>query len=81
MYAEALRAKVLEGPTKEEHIVRYRLVDLQQHLQSAHQVVVRQSTIWYRLQQMKLTWKTCRQRHPKCSEDVQENFKKTLPVR
>lgn len=78
--AEALKAKVLQGPGKEEGIVRYRLVDLQLHLQNVHQICVGQSTIWYKLQDMRLTWKTCRQRHPKSNDVMQETFKKTLLI-
>ncbi len=36
-----------------------------------------QSGIWYTLQQLDLSWKTGRQRHPKSDDAVQDAFKKT----
>lgn len=77
---EVLKAKVLAGPSKDEGRVRYRLVDLQEHLQSEHQVYAAKSTIWYKLQELRLTWKTCRQRHPKSNDVVQEDFKKNCLI-
>jgi transposase len=74
---EALRKKVLEGPSPEEGLVRYRLCDLQDFLKEEHQISLCTSGVWNHLQELKLTWKTGRQRHPKSDEEAQEAFKKT----
>lgn len=74
----SLRAKVLQGPLKKERLVRYRLVDLQKFLREEHHISMRESSIWYILQDLGLSWKTGRQRHPKSDEETQEAFKKTL---
>lgn len=72
-----LKEKVLAGPTATEHLVRYRIVDLQGFLKEEHQVSICQSGLWYYLQNFKLSWKTGRQRHPKSDAKTQEAFKKT----
>lgn len=74
---QALREKVLQGPSKKEGLVRYRLVDLQKFLREDHHVSMRESGIWYVLQDLGLSWKTGRQRHPKSDGEAQEAFKKT----
>ena len=74
---ELLKEKVLQGPSKEEGIVRYRVVDLQRFLKTEHQVTVGISGLWYILKELNLSWKTGRQRHPQSQEAVQETFKKT----
>lgn len=76
--AEALKVKVLQGPDKSESLVRYRLVDLQRYLESTHNVYVKKSSLWNKLQEIRLTWKTPRQSHPKSDYAAQEAFKKTL---
>lgn len=73
-----LKEQVLKGPSSEDGIVRFRLVDLQSCLQKEHGVSIRLSGIWRQLQRLGFTWKTGRQRHPKSDEQVQEAFKKTL---
>ena len=73
-----LKAKVIEGPTREESLVRYRLVDLQSFLKESYKIEMSISGIWRTLQKLKLTWKTVRQRHPQSDERVQEAFKKTF---
>ena len=75
---QALRAKVLQGPSEKEGLVRYRLVDLQKFLKEEHNVSMGESGIWYVLQSLGLSWKTGRQRHPKSDGEAQEAFKKTL---
>jgi len=57
--------------------VRYRIVDIQHFLKEEHGIEMGLSGIWYKLQELELTWKTGRQRHPKSSEEGQEAFKKT----
>jgi transposase len=75
---QALRVKVLQGPSAKEGLVRYRLVDFQKFLREEHNVSMGESGIWYVLQDLGLSWKTGRQRHPKSDEEAQEAFKKTL---
>lgn len=75
---EVLKAKVLSGPTISEGLVRYRIADLQEFLEEHHGIKYAISTIWYKLQELNLSWKTGRQRHPKSNEGVQEDFKKNL---
>jgi transposase len=74
---EALKAKVLAGPSKAEGIVRYRICDLQKFLQEQYQISMCTSGLWYILHELGLTWKTGRQRHPKSNEESQTAFKKT----
>ena len=73
-----LERKVLEGPGRDEGLVRYRIVDLQEFLKKEYDISMCASGIWYKLQGMGLTWKTGRQRNPNSSHEVQEAFKKTL---
>jgi transposase len=73
-----LKKKVLDGPTKDEGLVRYRIVDLQEFLKKECSISMCGSGIWYKLQSMDLSWKTGRQRNPNSSREVQEAFKKTL---
>ena len=75
-----LKEKILKGPTPEEGLVRYRIVDIQRFLKEEHGVIMGLSGIWYKLQEFDLTWKTGRQRHPKSSEEAQDVFKKTLKM-
>lgn len=75
---QSLREKVLQGPSAKEGLARYRIIDLKNFLQEEHQISIGISGIWYILQDLKLTWKTGRQRHPKSDEDAQEAFKKTF---
>ena len=76
-----LKSKILKGPSPEEGIVRYRLVDLQDYLKTNHGISVCTSSVWYTLDDLDLSWKTGRQRHPKADEVVQESFKKTSSTR
>ena len=78
--AEKLREKVLEGPHKDEKLVRYRLVDIQKFLKQAYGVDMCVSGLWRQLQELQLTWKTGRQRHPKSDLKVQEAFKKNSEI-
>jgi len=75
--AQDLQSKVLSGPTELDGIVRYRIVDLQNYLRTTHGISMCVSGVWRKLQQLNLSWKTCRQRHPKANELAQEAFKKT----
>lgn len=77
----ALKSKILKGPSPEEGIVRYRLVDLQDYLKTNHGISVCTSSLWYILEDLDLSWKTGRQRHPKADEEIQESFKKTSSPR
>ena len=74
---DKLQEKVLSGPSAAEHLVRYRIVDLQKFLQDEYKISMCQSGLWYNLQNLKLSWKTGRQRHPKSDHEAQEAFKKT----
>lgn len=76
-----LKKKVLDGPTRDEGLVRYRIVDLQEFLKKECGISMSVSGIWYKLQSMGLTWKTGRQRNPNSSEEAQEAFKKALSRR
>ena len=76
-----LKEKVLSGPSPEEGLVRYRIVDLQTYLEKEHQISFGISRIWYVLQDLNISWKTARQRHPKSDEQAQEAFKKTSKMR
>jgi transposase len=74
---EKLKEKVVTGPSEAEGLSRYRIVDLQEFLLSEHHIKMTQSGIWYTLQELDLSWKTGRQRHPKSDDAVQDAFKKT----
>jgi transposase len=74
---EKLKEKVNAGPSETEVLSRYRIIDLQEFLLSEHNIKMTQSGIWYTLQQLDLSWKTGRQRHPKSDDAVQDAFKKT----
>lgn len=74
---EALKAKVLEGPGEGEGLSRYRLVDMKKYLKEEHGVNTSVTRIWNTCQEMKITWKTGRQRHPRSDEAAQQAFKKT----
>jgi len=74
---KALKEKVVNGPSTTEGLSRYRIVDLQDFLKNEHNITMTQSGIWYTLQDLDLSWKTGRQRHPKSDEVVQDTFKKT----
>lgn len=78
---QRLKERILKGPSKEEGLVRYRIVDVQKILQEEHGISLGPSRIWYVLQDLGLTWKTGRQRHPKTKEHAQTTFKKTLKTR
>jgi transposase len=73
-----LKEKVRQGPSIEEGLARYRIVDLQNFLEKKHKVSLGISGIWYILKDLNLSWKTGRQRHPKSDKEVQEAFKKTF---
>jgi len=75
---EILRQKVLSGPSSEEGLVRYRLTDLQSFLKDDYQIEYAISGLWNKLQELHLSWRTGRQRHPQSTECIQEDFKKTL---
>jgi transposase len=74
---ENLKEKVVNGPSTTEGLSRYRIVDLQDFLKNEHNITMTKSGIWYTLQNLDLSWKTGRQRHPKSDEVVQDTFKKT----
>jgi transposase len=77
----SLREKVLEGPSQEEGLVRYRIVDFQEFLKEKHGVSLGISTIWGVLRKLGCSWKTGRQRHPKSHEEIQERcrgFQKSI---
>lgn len=78
---EELKNKVLEGPDKSKGLVRYRIVDIQNILKEDHNIEMGSSGLWYVLQELGLTWKTGRQRHPKSDPETQEAFKKTLKTK
>lgn len=75
-----LKEKVLNGPTKDEGLARYRIADLQRFLKQEYGISMCSSGIWYKLQGMNLTWKTGRQRNPSSNEEIQDAFKKTLSM-
>lgn len=77
-HKEILKQKVLSGPSCEEGLVRYRLVDLQAFLKEDYQIEYGISGLWNKLKELDLSWKTGRQRHPQSNEAIQESFKKTL---
>jgi transposase len=76
--AQDLMKKVLEGPCEEESLVRYRLVDMQEYLKKEHKISIALSGIWEALTDLKLSWKTGRQRHPQSDKAAQDDFKKNL---
>lgn len=78
---EELKKKILDGPDKRKGLVRYRIVDLQNMLKENYDIKIGSSGLWYILQELDLTWKTGRQRHPKSATDTQETFKKTLKTK
>lgn len=73
-----LKEKVLQGPSVEEGLARYRIIDLQNFLEKKHQISLGVSGIWYILKDLNLSWKTGRQRHPRSDKEDQEAFKKTF---
>jgi transposase len=81
MIKEEFKEKVLNGPSEEEGIIRYRLVDLQKFLKEKHEISIGISGVWNLLQELNLTWKTGRQRHPESDEATQEDFKKNFRIR
>ena len=74
---KSLKDKVMNGPSTTEGLARYRIVDLQEFLKNEHNITMTKSGIWYTLQNLDLSWKTGRQRHPKSDDVVQDTFKKT----
>lgn len=74
---KTLKERVVTGPSTTESLSRYRIVDLQNFLKNEYNITMTQSGIWYNLQDLDLSWKTGRQRHPKSDEIVQDTFKKT----
>lgn len=75
--ANRLKEKVQEGPSSKEGLARYRIKDLQVFLKEEYGITMGISGIWYVLQDLNLSWKSGRQRHPKSDEAKQETFKKT----
>lgn len=75
---ENLKERIVNGPSATEGLSRYRIIDLQTFLKNEYHVTMSQSGIWYALQDLGLSWKTGRQRHPKSNELIQDTFKKTL---
>ena len=75
---QALKEKVLAGPSQDENRVRYRIVDLQTYLKQTHNIEMGLSGIWYILQGLGLSWKTGRQRHPQTDEGTQATFKNNV---
>ncbi len=73
---EKLKSKVLSGPGADEGLVRYRIVDLQRFLREEHEISMGISGIWYNLQELNLTWKTGRQRHPIAALISRKHLKK-----
>lgn len=74
---KSLKEKVVNGPSAREGLSRYRIIDLQEFLKNEHNITMTKSGIWYTLQDLDLSWKTGRQRHPQSDEVVQDTFKKT----
>jgi putative transposase len=72
-----LKRKALEGPSQDEGLVRYRIEDFQKYIQDQHNISISSSCLWYNLQDLNISWKTGRQRHPRSDVLVQEAFKKT----
>jgi transposase len=50
---------------------------LQTYIQRAFSISYHQNTIYILLKSLNITWTTSRSKHPKQSEEAQENFKKT----
>ena len=75
---DGLKAKVLSGPSAADGLLRYRLINLQEYLKKEHGVSIALSGIWEALADLKLSWKTGRQRNPKSDQVLQEEFKKNL---
>lgn len=74
---KVLKEKIVNSPSTTEGLSRYRIVDLQEFLKNEYNITMTKSGIWYTLQDLDLSWKTGRQRHPKSDEVVQDTFKKT----
>jgi transposase len=72
-----LRDKILAGAVFErDKRITYRLEDFQAALSEKFGIKFGISTIWYKLQDLGLSWITPRQQHPKSDPIVQEEFKK-----
>jgi transposase len=50
---------------------------LQTYIQHAFSISYHQNSIYKLLKSLNITWTTSRSKHPKQSEEAQENFKKT----
>ncbi len=50
---------------------------LQTYIQRAFSISYNQNSIYKLLKSLNITWTTSRSKHPKQSEEAQENFKKT----
>lgn len=75
---KALKEKILKGPELSEGISRYRLCDMEKFLREDHGLVYKKSAIWRKFQELDITWKTGRQRHPRSDDVIQEDFKKNI---
>ena len=76
-----LRDKVVIGADFEtDKRVVYRLEDLQAMLKKEFNVHYGISTIWYKLKELKLSWISVRQQHPKSNQEEQEEFKKKFLI-
>jgi len=56
--------------------ITYRLEDFQSALAEKFGIIFGISTIWYKLEKLKLSWITPRPKHPKSDPVAQEEFKK-----
>ncbi len=72
-----LKIKVEQGANfeKDKRVV-YRLSDFREDLKGKFGIDYGISTIWYRLKELKFSWITARQQHPKSDLIKQEAFKK-----
>ncbi|MBA3752334.1 transposase [Candidatus Dependentiae bacterium] len=77
-----LKSKALEGARFEANKrVTYRLEDFQAILKEKFGICYGISTIWYKLEELDLSWISVRQEHPKSDPVVQDEFKKKPPIR
>ncbi len=73
-----LKGKALEGARFEAHKrVTYRLEDFRAMIEEKFGICYGISTIWYKLEELDLSWISVRQQHPKSDPVVQDEYKKT----
>jgi transposase len=73
---EILRQKILNGADFEKDgRIRFRLLDIQDYLRTDHQIDHCQSSIWYILKDLGLSWISVRPKHPKTTDEAIQEFK------